>query len=288
VDYTKLPRGEDDGLPIMDVGSWAREKYVRVWMYDQLFSTGMKNKWDERVYVDLFAGPGFSQIKGTKEILHGSPLLALDVADRFDRYVFCEKDADYLEALKKRVARIAPGVDARYVAGEADVEVARILENIPAAGPTHTVLTFVFVDPFSVEFKFETIRRLATRFADFLIVLALHMDANRNLRTYLKPSNQRIELFLDDADWRAKWAIAEKQGRAFTAFLARGYAEAMERLKYRKTSLEQMYHVKSGENNKNLPLYYLAFFSRAGLGYTYWDEVLKYTGDPEFDFGTTP
>jgi hypothetical protein len=92
VDYTQLPRGQDDGLPIMKVGAWAREKYIRVWMYEHLFATGMKNKWNQRVYVDLFAGPGLSRIRRTSDILYGSPLLALTLPDRFDRYVFCEKN----------------------------------------------------------------------------------------------------------------------------------------------------------------------------------------------------
>jgi len=281
VDYTQLPRSQEDGLPIMKVGAWARKKYVRVWMYDHLFATGMKRKWDERVYVDLFAGPGLSRIRRTSDVLYGSPLLALTLPDRFDRYVFCEKNVPYLEALKARVAQLAPAVDARYVAGGADENVGEILGHIPAASPTHKVLTFVFVDPFSVDFRFETIRQLAKRFTDFLLVLALQMDAKRNLESYLKPSNDRIANFLDDPDWRPKWREAKRRGRSLTWFLATEYAGAMERLGFLRTPLERMYPVKS--DNKRLPLYYLAFFSRNELGYTFWDEVLKYTGDPELD-----
>jgi three-Cys-motif partner protein len=180
------------------------------------------------------------------------------------------------------VKLVAPGLDTRYVAGEADERVGEILEHIPSASPTHKVLTFIFVDPFSVEFRFETIRRLATRFADFLLVLALHMDAKRNLESYLKPKNDRIANFLDDPGWRPKWRDAERQGRSLTLFLATEYAGAMERLGFRRTPIERMYHVRS--DDRRLPLYYLAFFSRNELGYTFWDDVLRYTGDPEFDF----
>lgn len=49
---------ESDGLACPDVGSWAEIKYRLLALYDELFSTGMKNKWNQRVYVDLYAGAG--------------------------------------------------------------------------------------------------------------------------------------------------------------------------------------------------------------------------------------
>ena len=106
MEYRDLPRGQDDGLPIADVGGWVREKYLRVWMYDQMFATGMKKRWDERVYVDLFSGSGYSRVRGTNEILMGSPLLAVQIPDRFDRYVFCDENPELLDALRARVERI--------------------------------------------------------------------------------------------------------------------------------------------------------------------------------------
>ena len=68
---------EDDGLATPEVGRWAETKYRIVGLYNYLFSTGMKKKWDCRVYIDLFAGEGRSRIEGTKHIVPASPLLAL-------------------------------------------------------------------------------------------------------------------------------------------------------------------------------------------------------------------
>jgi len=77
----------------------AETKYRLVSMYDQLFSTGMKNKWGKRVYIDLYAGAGYCRIRGTSTILKGSPILALTVQHPFDKYIFCEKDPELLAAL---------------------------------------------------------------------------------------------------------------------------------------------------------------------------------------------
>ena len=82
---------ENDGLPCPDVGSWAETKYRLLALYDELFSTGMKYKWDQRVYIDLYAGAGYARVKGTKKILKGSPILALTVTHPFDKYIFCEE-----------------------------------------------------------------------------------------------------------------------------------------------------------------------------------------------------
>jgi three-Cys-motif partner protein len=82
---------EDDGLTCPEVGAWAETKHRLLALYDELFSTGMKNKWDQRVYIDLYAGAGYSRIRGTKTILQGSPIIALTVPDPFDKYILCEE-----------------------------------------------------------------------------------------------------------------------------------------------------------------------------------------------------
>jgi hypothetical protein len=63
----------DDGLPVIEVGPWAEKKYGLVQLYQELFATGMKNKWQNLIYVDLFSGPGKVRVRGTNKILLGSP-----------------------------------------------------------------------------------------------------------------------------------------------------------------------------------------------------------------------
>src|ERR1700693_3453435 len=112
---------EDGGLKCLDSGSWAETKYRLLALYDGLFSTGMKNKWDQRVYIDLYAGSGYSRIKGTRRILKGSPIIALTVTHPFDKYIFCEGREDLLNALRARVQRIAPQANVAYIPGNCDV-----------------------------------------------------------------------------------------------------------------------------------------------------------------------
>jgi hypothetical protein len=42
-------RVDDDGLPCPEVRGWAETKYRLLALYDELFSTGMKYKWERRI-----------------------------------------------------------------------------------------------------------------------------------------------------------------------------------------------------------------------------------------------
>src|SRR4051812_28957137 len=99
----KLPELEDDGLLTPPVGDWGEDKYKRLALYAEIFTKSMKGKWGSRVYIDLFSGAGRARIKGTNKIVPGSPLIALGITDKFDRYIFCELDTDRMSALQARV-----------------------------------------------------------------------------------------------------------------------------------------------------------------------------------------
>jgi three-Cys-motif partner protein len=269
----------DDRLTTSPVGSWTLQKYRRLDLYDTLFSTGMKRHWNQRVYIDLFSGPGHAKIRGTDRIVETSPLIALRVPDRFDKYIFCDKEAKNISALRKRVAREFPDVDPSYVVGDCNEIVAEIVEQIPKASKGKSVLSFCFADPLGIDdLKFRTIQTLGVRSRmDFLVLLALDMDANRFQSLYVKEASPVIDEFLDDSSWRSKWAKAKLRGVDFRVFLAEMFASRMVRLGYLPAGLERMEEIRSDE--KNLPLYHLAFFSKHPRGYQFWDQVLKYGTD---------
>ena len=71
----------DDSLFIPEVRQWSLEKYRLVGSYCDIFTTGMKNKWDQLVYIDLFAGAGYARIKETRLVYRSSALIALSFAN---------------------------------------------------------------------------------------------------------------------------------------------------------------------------------------------------------------
>jgi len=272
---TKVVYSTDDGLDIPEVGPWSEKKYSLVRLYDEMFSTGMKNIWT-RVYIDLFAGSGKVRIGNRGRVVLGSPLLALDVPDKFDRYIFCEQSSAKLEALRRRVEQMHPEADVHF-RGDCNECIEDIIALIPKHSVSKRVLTFCFVDPYSLSLDFETIHKLSKHLVDFLILLALAMDAVRNESRYVESNNSRIDRFLGDSDWRSRWIEHAKVDPSFMRFLADEYVNRMIGLGFNKESSATMESVRS--DRRNLPLYHLAFFSRHSKGYKFWKDTRKYHSD---------
>jgi three-Cys-motif partner protein len=269
----------DDGLICNEAGAWTEDKLRHVSLYSTLFSSGMKGKWNKRVYVDLYAGAGHTKIRDTSRIILGSPLLALGMKDPFDKYVFCEEDPRKIAALRVRVGRAAPNADVTYITGNCNALTEQILTAIPAGSRGDTVLTLCFGDPYDIGLKFATLRALSVRYVDFMLLLAVWMDANRAYRRYVQEDATKVDEFLGSDTWRERWSKAQWDGALFPQFLATEFASAMQTSNYLPTPLHRMKRVKSDE--KNLPLYYIALFSRNDLGHKYWDQVLKYGTDQQ-------
>lgn len=274
----KLPNIEDDGLLTPEVGPWAEFKYRLVWNYSKIFTTGMKSKWDELIYIDLFSGSGHSKIKGTTTIVPASPLLTLDIPNKFDKYIFCEQDPEKMDALRIRAKQKYHDADVHFIEGDVTDKIDEIISEIPKHGPGHKVLSFCFIDPYKINnFKFQTIERLAQKFIDFLILIPSFMDANRNVSQYSMESNISIEDFTGAKDWRESWEKDERKGIKFGQFLPDLFGSKMSKLGYIYKGHESTIMIRS--HDKNLPLYHLAFFSKHDTGMRFWQRARKYSDD---------
>lgn len=268
---------EDDGLPCPEVGRWAVDKYRLLHLYDQLFSTGMKNKWEQRIYIDLYASAGYGRVRGTDTLLKGSPILALNVTDPFDKYIFCEEQPELLSALRARARRAAPSADIAFVAGSCNDRVDEILAAIPRPSPSRRVLSLCLVDPFDFGMKFATLSRLSSVFIDFVVLLAIGMDASRNYDHYVDGDSPKIDEALGNVEWRERWRSVGVRRSDFRSFLADEFSRSMQSLGFIGQKLADMKLVRSDE--RNLPLYYLALFSKSQTAYKFWGDVLKYSTD---------
>jgi three-Cys-motif partner protein len=274
----KLPNLEDDGLITEPVGPWAVYKYRLVWNYAKIFTTGMKSKWDELIYIDLFAGAGHSKIKDGSTIVPASPLLALDIANKFNKYIFCEQDSDKMSVLKIRVERQHSDSNVNFIEGDVTGNIDEIISVIPKHGPRHKVLSFCFIDPYKIDnFKFQSIEKLADKFMDFLILIPSFMDANRNVIQYAMETNMSIEDFTGVTDWRESWDKDERKGIKFGEFLPDLFGSKMSKLNYINKGHESTIMIRS--HDKNLPLYHLAFFSKHETGMRFWQQARKYSSD---------
>ena len=263
--------GQDDGLLIPDVGPWTEDKFDLIRNYCQMFSSAMKNKWPSRVYIDLYAGSGLCRIKGRSNVLLGSPFIALSVNAPFDRCIFCESDPGRFAALKARVERDYSKHAIHLIPGRFEEHVEEICSKIPSNS-----LALCFVDPFDCDFDINGLKTISkcAGGVDFLCLLAVQMDAKRNVPHYLQPDS-KIDRMIGNATWRTRWNNRSDIHEDFAKFLAVEFAHSMSEAGYLETPLHQMRQVTT--HDTMVPLYYLALFSRKTIAFKLWGEALKYS-----------
>lgn len=271
--FNALIEVPEDGLYTPVVREWSLEKYQLVGSYCDIFTNGMKNKWDQLIYIDLFAGAGRAKIKESGRTYLNSAFIAMSIPIPFSKYILCEKDDRSFNALSERVKRDFKSLNVELIKGDSNKNVKKVINAIPAFRKGNTLLPFCFVDPYSLNLNFDTIRALGSTLMDFLILQALHMDANRNLENYLNEKNNKIASYLGINNWREVYE-RNKSGYTsnFVRFLADQYQEQMHNIGYQQT--KHMHQIRS--NQKNLPLYYLAFYSKNPRGIDFFTKIQGY------------
>lgn len=271
--FNPIISGKEDGLCMPHIGIWGLKKYNLLGAYCDIFTTGMKYHWKQLVYIDLFAGAGYAKIKGDNRIINTSALIAASIPTKFTRYILCEFDEEGMDALKKRFASEHPDLMDRttFILGDSNQNIDKILNEIPN---DNNALRFCFADPFSLNLEFETIKKISQiGRVDFLILLALLMDGKRNFRNYVKDETNKIDKFIDNTEWREPFKEGKIPQQDFIKYLADCYDKNMIHLSY-IVDKHLKYLVKS--DNKNLPLYYLAFYSKNKRGNDFYKKIEKY------------
>jgi three-Cys-motif partner protein len=260
----------NDGLFIPEVGPWAENKYEILHHYNHMFATGMKNRFHNRVYIDLFSSAGIAKIRDTNRFVLTSSLIALNLQDPYDQYIYCDIDEKCVSALLQRVEKHFPSTRANYIKGDCNEKVSEILSLLPKPSKSNTVLTFCVVDPYNLGINFSTIRELNKYRMDFLVLLSW-MDASRNEFRYIEYDNKRVDNFLGDDKWRVKREVLKKKKYDFCKFLAEEFVQRMMTLGYPETALKTLFPIRS--TDKKLFLYHLAFFSKSEKGYDFWNKA---------------
>ena len=122
---------EDDERYIADVGEWAEEKYRLAGLYAHLFTTTMRAKWSELVYIDLFAGCGVSRLRNSGRVVKNVALYSLGLEVPFDKYIFCDLDGQRLDALQARTKEFHSDKRTAFLQGDSNMLTQNIISELP-------------------------------------------------------------------------------------------------------------------------------------------------------------
>jgi three-Cys-motif partner protein len=168
-----------DGLPVMEVGAWAFEKHELIRRYVDI-SREARRKWQNRVLVDLYCGPGrVADRKTPHEIRDGGVLAAYSQSQKndapFSKVIIGDTDPLALQACQKRLEQLGASVIA--FCEPASVSAPLALQHLPGNG-----LHLALLDPFNIgHLPFSVISTLAKRSHLDMIIHYSLMDVARNI-----------------------------------------------------------------------------------------------------------
>ncbi len=267
---------DDDGLPLDEVGPWAKDKHDRLRKYVDI-SRAARRKWIEgssksATYVDLFCGTGRALIRDTNEKIDGSPLVAFksarDGGVPFSDIHIADAAEDKCRAAEQRIRR-AGGSATSYV-GSAKETAVRVAERLNRYG-----LHFAFLDPYNLQdLPFSVLEAFSRlKYIDMLIHVSVH-DLQRNLDAYAGSNDSPLDQFAPG--WRE--AVDLKQGLAATRASVFAYwASKIEALGLPPAKRAELV---SGPT-KNQRLYWLVFVSRSEFAKGLWDKIRNLSGQRE-------
>lgn len=258
---------DDDGLPLDEVGPWAKEKHERLRQYVDI-TRQARRKFVEgtggATYIDLFCGTGRSIIRDTSERIDGSPLVALKSARAggvpFSEIHIADASEETCRAAEARIVRA--GGSPRIYVGPAEETINRIVAKLNPYG-----LHFAFLDPFNLQdLPFSVIEALSKfKHMDLLIHVSAQ-DLQRNLHNYVQPGDWRLDRFAPG--WR-KVVDTRRPQHAVRAAILEYWAGKIEALGLPPSRHAQLI---SG-TLRNQRLYWLVLAARHDLARQLWNKI---------------
>ncbi|WP_158586808.1 three-Cys-motif partner protein TcmP [Aurantiacibacter zhengii] len=209
------------------------KKLEAVEEYLGMFTTALRDKF-ELLYIDACAGSGSSmprsakekeqvengqiqllepaaELADTDEIIVGSALRALGVKYPFNRYLFNDKKRKNVEALRREVKTKFSHLEDRVTITQFDANemLLRICDTINWRNSR----AVVFLDPFGLQIKFDTLQALArTQAVDvwYLVPVFAMFRQVRGDGAVLADGGRSVDEALGTTEWRNVLPVEEK------------------------------------------------------------------------------
>lgn len=266
-----------------EVGPWAKEKLDALARYLDFYTKVLKNQPWRTIYLDAYAGGGRAVVRAeeraacsgpdlfgqerpidtdTRELIDGSPRVALGIANAFDRYILVDPDPDRIAEL----GRLKVEFDSTRVINVLQATAAEGIAWVTAqAISRRTHRGIAFLDPFGAKLDWASIQKLAdTGLFEVVVNFALSMAIQRMLPNSGEvPQNWAATL--DSYFGSRAWFEEVYQRREGGLFATNGFEKRPDYsgrlLELYRTRLRSAFgHVSTPRlirNTRGAPLYYL-------------------------------
>jgi three-Cys-motif partner protein len=224
-------------------------------------SRGMKDYWPQRVYIELFSGPGSCRVDGRTVGSQGSALLSMTIRSPFTQYHFVDINPEVIRSLEARSAKAVSSCTPYYYPQDCNAAIDSILPRLP-----ERFLGLAFIDPTGWQVHMETIRKLATASDQMDLLFTFHSGQMRRVM-HLERQPRLDAYFGDGGAWREIYRSAPSYAR--TRQLADHYNGQLRGLGYLIAG--EMPLVK---NSQGSPQYLLIYASRHRRGVDFWQKAV--------------
>jgi three-Cys-motif partner protein len=190
-------------------------------------------------------------------------VLAATVPDAFTRLHLCDEDEHNVRALRHRLRDASLPMPPAIFHGDANSQIGGILRQIPGEG----TISVVFADPYGLHLDFESVRQIAARRCDLIVLLADNMDALRNWAAYyITNPNSPLDRFMGEPGWREQ-LLSATSDRHVQIIRTRYVDRLRGELGYKFFDLERI------KNDRGSDIYTLVYASKHKLGLKFWSEA---------------
>ncbi|MBW3637904.1 MAG: three-Cys-motif partner protein TcmP [Armatimonadetes bacterium] len=273
-------------------GNWTQVKLERLRKYlsayTTIFHANERARFLKTVYVDAFAGTGYSAPatkpvaseaeldlfpdlaeQEAQEFLKGSAQIALDVEPTFDRYVFVEKEAEYAAELHR--------LKGLHRNSEQNIEIVQgdartFLPHWCEEQDWKKTRAVVFLDPYSSQADWATIKAVAEGQVDLWILWPIGQVINRLLTTKSLPPpkwGDALTRAFGTDDWKNRFYAPPSQLGLFGEHRSDDVIKIADFKEIERFFVERLETIFEKEgvarnplylyNSQNTPLYLLCF-----------------------------
>lgn len=262
----------DDGLPVEEVGAWAKDKIESLRRYIDI-SRAVRSKWlgphkGGATYIELFCGPGRSRIRKTGEFIEGSCVAAWQASVRggspFSQIFLGDADDERRELAVRRLKRI--GAPTIGISGDAASAAKHIMRELGPDG-----LHFVFIDPYNLgAFDFSVIETFADlRYVDMLVHIS-KMDLQRNTGMNISAQHSAFDHFAPG--WRTAVNLTQRHS-AVRREVFEFWKEKVAALGISTSTDMQLITGSQGQH-----LYWLTLVAKHQLAHRFWKVASNSSG----------
>jgi len=267
--FHPLISGSNDGFPTPEIEWWVTSKYKFLGKYLDTVASEVASKYDELVYLDLFAGAGMNRL-ADNEIIYGSPLISMASRVNFSKYIFCEKDPELANALRVRVNKYFRGKNVSIFPDDVN-KIAQSLElYLPQASQKNKVFSLCLLDPFTLDLSFKTIEILSGFGVNFLFFMEFPLNSKSDYNSLLANDSKLLNRYLGIENIESL-GITFRNNDHFFRTITKHYSESLEALGYRATGsferIDSMYIDTS--------MGYWAYFSKVRNTEKVWKKAKK-------------